>query len=1061
MAFPQKDSATPNQPDDINPQSAQSNAQSVTPLTGFLGLLDELGIVTPQTPEAPPLPPSHSLPALPALSSPEQSPSATGTPEKPPAATRNTTTIAADRTPASTSPLDSSIESEPPSPALPTSVPSRPKQQKQSNLPMPPSLEEQRKAQAPAETATANVEALPKTVPDPLVASQKLQKKPRPSQVKNPSQETNRLQKIPDTTNDSFKQLQALIMGPELTQQRQQAETLTQKLAELERQIAQLSTLVGPGLSEQEQVETLTQKLIALEQQLNDVAHLVGPGLSQGKQQVTTLTQNVAELEQQLSRLEKRVGPDLNPEQPQLETAQQKFPTFNPEQQPVDTAQPNRDDFTPDPQPAAPLTQKLASLDRQLAELSALIGSELSDSEQVETLTNKILTLEQQLANLARLIGPGLSQGQQQVETLTQKLVDLETQLAEVSRLAGMEAQELQPQLEILARKLASLNHQLTDSQASVEWLLPLIVEVLQRKVASSKQEVCQVLAPIIDEIIEGKIQLDKVAMSEALAPIIAEAIARHMRESPQDVGRSIGPEMAVAIREQIRLDRDAIASALGPEMGKAIQEQVRLERDAMVDALYPVIGNTITKYLKEAIRAINERVENALSPAGISRKIRARVQGVSEAELILQESIPFSIQAIFLIHKASGLVIAENQQSASQPLEADMIAGMLTAIRSFASDCIVQPGEVSELGEIDYDKYKIVMEVAGYCYLAAIIEGEPSKQFILNFRQTLGQLIQQHAKSIKSFDGDPDSVPTSIHRSLEQLRDSASETKKRKPVILPLIGIGLLSLALIPFGFYLFNRRIETIAKKALSTDPALAVYQLNVNAYRNQLELNGKLPSLYLKHRAEQLAQKAAPNRTLKNNIISVEVPPDPTMTAAEVERVTDILNQMEGVTIVSQYQAGKVMVEGTIAQPAKAEHITQAFDRIPGVESVVNTAQLQQLTLATRIYFDVGSTQIAPLDMEIKIIPIKRFLHQYPETHLRIIGHADPSGNDGENQQLALKRAKTVKTALSTQGIDPSRIEVSGTLELPPGVAPKRSLWLSRCTRFEPVTPVMERK
>ena len=78
-----------------------------------------------------------------------------------------------------------------------------------------------------------------------------------------------------------------------------------------------------------------------------------------------------------------------------------------------------------------------------------------------------------------------------------------------------------------------------------------------------------------------------------------------------------------------------------------------------------------------------------------------------------MQEAIPYEVQAIFLIHKASGLVIGELQPDLAHHLESDLLAGMLTAIRSFATDLIA---ESSELDEIDYGESKIILEVAGYC---------------------------------------------------------------------------------------------------------------------------------------------------------------------------------------------------------------------------------------------------------------------------------------------------------------------------------------------------------
>ncbi len=78
---------------------------------------------------------------------------------------------------------------------------------------------------------------------------------------------------------------------------------------------------------------------------------------------------------------------------------------------------------------------------------------------------------------------------------------------------------------------------------------------------------------------------------------------------------------------------------------------------------------------------------------------------------------MPFQIRAIFLIHKASGLVISEVQHD-HQYLESEMLAGMLTAVRGFVNDCISQSGDLPlELDSIDYGTSKIVLEVAGYCY--------------------------------------------------------------------------------------------------------------------------------------------------------------------------------------------------------------------------------------------------------------------------------------------------------------------------------------------------------
>lgn len=594
--------------------------------------------------------------------------------------------------------------------------------------------------------------------------------------------------------------------------------------------------------------------------------------------------------------------------------------------------------------------------------------------------------------------------------------------------------------IEDFKKKLESLEYQIYEPTQLINLLLPLITEVLSLKIAAAREDVAHAIAPIVDEMIQRRAQQDKGAVSSVLAPVLPQAITYQVVTSPGD-----------------------LAKALGPEMGPAIKEQISLERDVMVDALYPVIGSTISKYMAEAIQSINEKVENAFSVEGMSRKIRAKLQGISEAELIFKEAMPFTVQAIFLIHKASGLVIAEVQPSNRQRLESEMVAGMLTAIRSFVNDCIAQSGEVSEIDEIDYGGSKIILEVAGYCYVAAVTQGEPPKSFMRKMRGALETIVQHHGKPIELFDGDPSNVPDEIHQILQELTklsQSPQEEEKRKtPVALLLVGLAALSAIVIPTGIYhhlsAVDRQREERTRLALASDPELAVYRLEVDASLGNLKLSGKLPNEYLRTKAEQIAKKVEPNLNIQNAIIPVEVPPDPVLAAAEVKRVTSILNQIEGTIIKADYTDGNVTVEGVVLQEADAKKITQAFQQIPGVQSVTNTVQLQPLAIASRVYFDQGSAQLKAEERS-KILQIQAFLEQHPNKHLKLLGHTDPKGTATENQELALERAKTVRDALIKQGIDPKRLQVEGTIDSPLGVKAEQIPLLSRCVEFKIISP-----
>ena len=615
--------------------------------------------------------------------------------------------------------------------------------------------------------------------------------------------------------------------------------------------------------------------------------------------------------------------------------------------------------------------------------------------------------------------------------------------------------------------KLGKLEHQIYDPQELIALMLPWIAEILSRKITDSKEEVVKAIVPIIDEVIRAKTQENKHAMSSAIAELLPDALAQQIQSSPAEIANAIAPEVAMAIKEQIRLDKESIAQALAPEMGRAITAQIQLERDSMVDALYPVIGSTISKYMAEAIKTINEKVSNTLSFEGVQRKIRSQVQGVSEAELILRESMPFTVQGVFLIHKASGLVISEAQNSGDYQLESEMVAGMLTAISSFVNDCIVKPGQISELNQIEYGASKIMLEVAGYCYVAAVIKGEPPPQFIQKMRDTVSKIIINYGKSINQFNGNPRTISDDLHPLLVSLLEKVRKEKQtaaKPPIALAGLSLALLSLILVPWGVYQYrsniDRRLEANAALALGSTPELAVYRLNVDVDGKTLKLTGQLPNPELREKAAKIAASTAPNLKLDNQIVAVDVPPDPVLTTAEVKQITAVLNRLWGVAISSRYGDRRVTVEGTVMEEGDAEKITQSLKQIPGVQSVINTVELNPLKITTRIYFEAGTAKLDSTYQET-IVNIINFLKQHPQKRIKIIGHSDRTGEVATNQQLSLRRAVAVQDALVLQGADPKRLQVVGSDSPPADVEPNQPLLLSRCVRFEPITKSINSK
>jgi outer membrane protein OmpA-like peptidoglycan-associated protein len=660
----------------------------------------------------------------------------------------------------------------------------------------------------------------------------------------------------------------------------------------------------------------------------------------------------------------------------------------------------------------------------------------------------------------------GIVESQVNNPEIMNKIEGLESLLHNASRrLSAMDDEKSNIPMEIegVRDRLAQLENQINQPAELVQLLLPIIAELLSLKADQAREEMCQAITPIIAEVIFERSQLDRVSMSHAIADLLPNAISEQIRNNPEQIAKALGPEVGAAIREQIRIDRDEIVDALAPEMGAAIKQQIVLERDAMVDALYPVIGNTIAKYFAEAIRSINEKVEQTFSLEGLQRKFRARMKGVSEAELILKESVPFEIQAIFLIHNLSGLVIIDIQKSdldsLVEPIDSDMLAGMLTAIRSFANECISRSESTTELDAINYS----LLEVAGYCYLAVIIQGEPDAALVNKIRDVFGRVVQVYGDRFKEFDGDPSIIPMEVEIQLKTLIEvEQPKSSKQSPKTLIFIGLAVLALIFVPIGIFQYHanraRQLEAKVLEAFAGTPELAVYRLNIIADGDRLKLTGKLPNQHLRDLALQVAiatsKSEIAHSKINNNIYTANIPPDPELVALEVQRLTTALNYTQGVNIQSQFKDGQLTITGQIEQPRMLPKITQAFTKIAGISTVSNAATILTPKLSTRIYFPLWVTTLEPSDTA-KLIEIQAFLDLYPDYNIKILVKNDNIGDPAINYQLGMKRAQSVRDALLQRGVNAKRLHLSGIIDIS---IQRPSDQMLRWVEFQPILKPM---
>ena len=177
-------------------------------------------------------------------------------------------------------------------------------------------------------------------------------------------------------------------------------------------------------------------------------------------------------------------------------------------------------------------------------------------------------------------------------------------------------------------------------------------------------------------------------------------------------------------IDKKLKVFIEEIPETLGPTITKALKEEIKNSKDAVVEALFPIIGKMIKRYVQHEMKLLSERinvqVNNTFSFKWFFRKAKSKTTGVSESDLMIQEQTNATIEQVIVIEKGSGLLLAEF--SKNKMADEDMIAGMLTAIKSFVEDAFKK--ENQDLQYIEYDHYHVHLQNFSSYYIAVVISG-------------------------------------------------------------------------------------------------------------------------------------------------------------------------------------------------------------------------------------------------------------------------------------------------------------------------------------------------
>lgn len=243
-----------------------------------------------------------------------------------------------------------------------------------------------------------------------------------------------------------------------------------------------------------------------------------------------------------------------------------------------------------------------------------------------------------------------------------------------------------------------------------------------------------------------------------------------------------------------------------------AISKGIADNKDMMIDALYPIMGGMIAKYVTQAIKemteTINAKIEDGLSFERYKRKAKARLSGVSETELLMEESSDATVSSLFVIQKKSSLLVAEAHLEDKEIDDAHMVASMASAIRDFINDWVQNNDTEGEVQILSYGNATLYIESAGSVFLVAFLDAEPDYEQRKKINAFFASVIKKYSAFFQTFDGDDSAeevleLSTKMREYLYAQAPSKRPKSKKNPAKYIFMLLGAL---LFGYGVYLFD---------------------------------------------------------------------------------------------------------------------------------------------------------------------------------------------------------------------------------------------------------------
>lgn len=179
------------------------------------------------------------------------------------------------------------------------------------------------------------------------------------------------------------------------------------------------------------------------------------------------------------------------------------------------------------------------------------------------------------------------------------------------------------------------------------------------------------------------------------------------------------------------------------------ITRKLENSQEELLDTISPVMGQMIRKYVQHQFQLLKESLDQQLDATlnqGVIGKVRNLFGGgkkkVSSEVIIANLDRPI-IEEIYVIEHNSGILLGS--ASRTETIDIDVIAGMLTAIKSFVEDAFKRGQQDLEM--IQYGTFSILLENFHSYYIAAAVSGSMSMKERVELEKDLAKFAEKELK--------------------------------------------------------------------------------------------------------------------------------------------------------------------------------------------------------------------------------------------------------------------------------------------------------------------------